>query len=107
MRGGFDLSATRFRAQPTVPPPHQPPFMQNAQLDAYASVGFSFGDAGCVQLQDGGGRQREWGLPCSSEAESLGKLLTDDNAGSGPWPLRPWGSACPAPRRRPPCAGRS
>ncbi|PVC96761.1 hypothetical protein DBP19_10825 [Streptomyces sp. CS090A] len=28
-------------------------------------------------------RRREstrWGLPCSSEAESLGKLVTDDNA---------------------------
>ncbi len=45
MWGGFDLSATRYRAQPTVPTPHQPPFMQNAQRDAYVSVGFSFGDA--------------------------------------------------------------
>ncbi|WP_330461501.1 DUF5996 family protein [Streptomyces sp. NBC_00820] len=42
MWGGFDLSATRFRAQHTAPPPQRPPFMQNAQLNAYVSVGFSF-----------------------------------------------------------------
>ncbi|MDQ0990674.1 DUF5996 family protein [Streptomyces sp. V3I7] len=45
MWGGFDLSATRWRAKPTVPPANRPPFQQNAQLDAYISVGFSFGDA--------------------------------------------------------------
>jgi hypothetical protein len=42
MWGGFDLSATRHRAQHTAPPPQGPPFMQNAQLNAYVSVGFSF-----------------------------------------------------------------
>jgi hypothetical protein len=42
MWGGFDLSATRHRALHTAPPPKGPPFMQNAQLNAYVSVGFSF-----------------------------------------------------------------
>ncbi|MER5520138.1 DUF5996 family protein [Streptomyces sp. NPDC002763] len=45
MWGGFDLSATRYRARAAVPAPHQPPFLQNAQRDTYVSVGFSFGDA--------------------------------------------------------------
>ncbi|MFF7157446.1 DUF5996 family protein [Streptomyces sp. NPDC008139] len=45
MWGGFDLSATRHRAQPTEPPPDRPAFMQNAQLREYVAVGFSFGDA--------------------------------------------------------------
>lgn len=44
MWGGFDLSATRHRAQPTEPPPTGPTFMQNAQLREYVAVGFSFGD---------------------------------------------------------------
>lgn len=43
MWGEFDLSATRHRAEPTAPPTDCPPFMQNAQLGAYVSVGFSFG----------------------------------------------------------------
>jgi hypothetical protein len=43
MWGGFDLSATRYRAQPTLPRPGRPAFMQNAELEAYVSVGFSFG----------------------------------------------------------------
>jgi len=43
MWGGFDLSATRYRAQPTLPRPGKPLFMQNAELEAYVSVGFSFG----------------------------------------------------------------
>ncbi|MFJ9179494.1 ricin-type beta-trefoil lectin domain protein [Streptomyces sp. NPDC102360] len=60
-----------------------------------------------VRSQGGGGRRREWGLPCSSEAESLGKSSTDDNAASvrtrprepgptpttGPGPGRPRGTA--------------
>jgi hypothetical protein len=70
MWGGFDLSATRYRAQPTVPPPHQPPFMQNAQLDAYVSVGFSFGDAKAPNIgmyayiwpQPDGLGDRSWGV---------------------------------------------
>ncbi|MEU1277762.1 DUF5996 family protein [Streptomyces sp. NPDC005805] len=44
MWGGFDLSATRHRAQPTEPPAGRPPFQQNAQLDSYVAVGFAFGD---------------------------------------------------------------
>lgn len=43
MFGEFDLSATRWRATPTTPPPDRPPFQQNAQLHEYVSVGFSFG----------------------------------------------------------------
>jgi hypothetical protein len=42
MWGGFDLSATRFRARPATPTPGRPPFMQNAQLHSYLSVGFCF-----------------------------------------------------------------
>ncbi|MFE2706606.1 DUF5996 family protein [Streptomyces mirabilis] len=57
-------------AQPTVPPPHQPPFMQNAQLDTYVSVGFSFGDAKAPNVgmyayiwpQPDGLGDRSWGV---------------------------------------------
>lgn len=45
MWGGFDLSATRYRAQPTVPRSGRPVFMQNGELEAYVSVGFFFGNA--------------------------------------------------------------
>jgi hypothetical protein len=70
MWGGFDLSATRWRAQPTVPPPGRPPFQQNAQVDAYVSVGFSFGDANAPQAgmyayiwpQPEGLEGRSWGV---------------------------------------------
>jgi hypothetical protein len=43
MWGGFDLSATRYRAQPTRPRPGRPAFMQNGELEAYVAVGFFFG----------------------------------------------------------------
>jgi len=45
MWGGFDLSATRYRAQPTLPRPGRPAFLQNGELEAYVSVGFAFGSA--------------------------------------------------------------
>ena len=43
MWGGFDLSATRYCARPTLPRSGNPAFMQNGELQAYVSVGFSFG----------------------------------------------------------------
>jgi hypothetical protein len=43
MWGGFDLSATRYRAAAVVPPADRPPFMQHGMAEAYVSVGFSFG----------------------------------------------------------------
>ncbi|MFD8806896.1 DUF5996 family protein [Streptomyces sp. NPDC059597] len=57
MWGGFDLSATRFRAQPTSPPPQGPPFMRNAQLYEYVSVGFSFDNT-----KSGGGNPLDIGM---------------------------------------------
>ncbi|MFG2436307.1 DUF5996 family protein [Streptomyces sp. NPDC048508] len=42
MWGGFDLSSTRWRPNRTKPGPEGPPFMRNAQLHEYVSVGFSF-----------------------------------------------------------------
>ncbi|WP_435228548.1 DUF5996 family protein [Streptomyces sp. Tue6028] len=42
MWGSFDLSATRWRPNRTTPAPKGPPFMRNAQLHEYMSVGFSF-----------------------------------------------------------------
>ncbi|MGM9379387.1 DUF5996 family protein [Streptomyces antibioticus] len=70
MWGGFDLSATRWREQPTVPEPNRPPFQQNAQLHAYVSVGFSFGDAQAphtgmyayIWPQPDGLADRSWGV---------------------------------------------
>jgi hypothetical protein len=43
MWGGFDLSATRYCGRRTVPRAGKPVFMQNGELEAYVSVGFSFG----------------------------------------------------------------
>ncbi|MFG2409868.1 DUF5996 family protein [Streptomyces brevispora] len=70
MWGGFDLSATRHRVQPTEPPPARPTFMQNAQLEAYVAVGFSFGDATAPSIgmyayiwpQPDGLEGRYWGV---------------------------------------------
>ena len=70
MWGGFDLSATRYRAQPTLPRPGKPLFMQNAELEAYVSVGFTFGTpeapaAGMyayIWPQPGGLEGRTWGV---------------------------------------------
>ncbi|MFJ8924637.1 DUF5996 family protein [Streptomyces sp. NPDC102415] len=70
MWGGFDLSATRHRAQPTEPPPDRPVFMQNAQLAPYVAVGFSFGDAASpgagmyayIWPQPDGLEGRSWGV---------------------------------------------
>jgi len=70
MWGGFDLSATRHRVQPTEPPPNRPTFMQNAQLEGYVAVGFSFGDATApgagmyayIWPQPDGLEDRSWGV---------------------------------------------
>ncbi|MGW0954342.1 DUF5996 family protein [Streptomyces sp. NPDC002545] len=69
MWGGFDLSATRYRAQPTVPPAHGPTFQQNAQTEAYVSVGFSFGSS---EAQDVGMYAYIWPQPDGLENRSWG-----------------------------------
>jgi hypothetical protein len=43
MWGGFDLSATRYRATAVTPPPARPIFMQHGMAEEYVAVGFSFG----------------------------------------------------------------
>ncbi len=43
MWGGFDLSATRYRARATPPPADRPAFMQHGMAEEYVAVGFSFG----------------------------------------------------------------
>jgi hypothetical protein len=43
MWGGFDLSATRYRAVAMTPPADRPAFMQHGMVEEYVAVGFSFG----------------------------------------------------------------
>ncbi|MFE3379492.1 DUF5996 family protein [Streptomyces anulatus] len=70
MWGGFDLSATRHRAQPTQPTPNLPPFQQNGELNAYIAVGFTFGSAShpssgmyaYIWPQPDGLESRSWGV---------------------------------------------
>lgn len=70
MWGGFDLSATRHRAQPTTPRSDRPPFQQNGALNAYLSVGFAFGSAqapspglyACIWPQPDGLETRSWAV---------------------------------------------
>lgn len=45
MWGGFDLSATRYRARYADPPADRPPFMQHGMSEHYVSVGLAFADA--------------------------------------------------------------
>lgn len=83
MWGGFDLSATRYRAQPAVPPPHRAAFMQNAQVEAYVSVGFAFGspqapDVGMyayIWPQPGGLEGRSWGVDGAAWHPDAGLVL--------------------------------
>lgn len=83
MWGGFDLSATRYRAQPTLPRPGRPPFMQNAELEEYVSVGFSFGGpqapaAGMyayIWPRPGGLDGRSWGVDGAAWDPDAGLVL--------------------------------
>jgi hypothetical protein len=84
MWGGFDLSATRHRAQPTTPSQHEPPFMQNAQLNAYVSVGFSFrnlpdmpsiGMYAYIWPQPDGLENRSWGVEGATWHGDAGLVL--------------------------------
>ncbi|MGW4566077.1 DUF5996 family protein [Streptomyces sp. NPDC004561] len=84
MWGGFDLSATRHRAQPTAPPQNVPPFMQNAQLNAYVSVGFSFknlpntpsiGMYAYIWPQPDRLEGRSWGVPGATWNPDVGLVL--------------------------------
>jgi hypothetical protein len=45
MWGGFDLSATRYRAAAVTPPADRPAFMQHGMAEQYVAVGFTFGTA--------------------------------------------------------------
>ncbi|MFC0601102.1 DUF5996 family protein [Streptomyces palmae] len=84
MWGGFDLSATRHRAQPTTPPKDAPTFMQNAQLNAYVSVGFSFknvpdrpsiGMYAYIWPQPDGLEGRSWGVDGATWEADAGLVL--------------------------------
>ncbi|MER6978390.1 DUF5996 family protein, partial [Streptomyces carpinensis] len=83
MWGEFDLSATRHRARPTAPPPDRPAFMQNAQVSAYVSVGFSFGTpkaphAGLyayIWPQPDGLEGRSWGVDGAAWHADAGLVL--------------------------------
>ncbi|MGW3510948.1 DUF5996 family protein [Streptomyces sp. NPDC000994] len=83
MWGGFDLSATRYRAQPTVPPAHGPAFLQNAQVEAYVSVGFSFGSPEAPNVgmyayiwpQPDGLEARSWGVDGATWHPDAGLVL--------------------------------
>lgn len=46
MWGGFDLSATRYRAAAVAPPADRPAFMQHGMAEEYVAVGFTFGSPG-------------------------------------------------------------
>ncbi|MFG3125657.1 DUF5996 family protein [Streptomyces sp. NPDC048201] len=88
MWGGFDLSATRWRPKRTDPGPEGPPFMRNAQLHEYVSVGFSFdnthGDGGSpldigmyayIWPQPDGLSGRSWGVEGADWHPDLGLAL--------------------------------
>ncbi|MFI1853318.1 DUF5996 family protein [Streptomyces sp. NPDC020480] len=83
MWGGFDLSATRHRARPTAPPAHAPAFMQNAQLEEYVAVGFTFGspEAPDVSMyayiwpQPDGLEGRSWGVDGAAWNPHAGLVL--------------------------------
>ncbi|QKW24759.1 hypothetical protein HUT11_00315 [Streptomyces seoulensis] len=84
MWGGFDLSATRHRPQPAPPPPDAPPFMQNAQINAYVAVGFSFknlpdrpsiGMYAYIWPQPDGLADRAWGVEGAHWDEEAGLVL--------------------------------
>lgn len=94
MWGGFDLSATRFRHQPTKPVADRPPFMQSGELYAYVSVGFCFdttrgasqepaaeriGLYGYIWPQPDGLDGRSWGVEGAAWRPDLGLVLL-------PWP---------------------
>lgn len=83
MWGGFDLSATRYRGQPTVPRSGNPAFMQNGELQAYVSVGFSFGSAAApaagmyayIWPQPAGLAGRSWGVAGAEWNPEAGLVL--------------------------------
>ncbi|MGW1160290.1 DUF5996 family protein [Streptomyces sp. NPDC002513] len=83
MWGGFDLSATRYRAQPTEPPLDRPAFLQNCQVEAYVSVGFSFGSPqaphvgmyGYIWPQPDGLEGRSWGVDGAAWHPDAGLVL--------------------------------
>lgn len=70
MWGGFDLSATRFRAVSVKPPADRPVYMQQGMSEACVAVGFSFGSpespsAGIyayIAPQPKGLETRSWGV---------------------------------------------
>ncbi len=88
MWGGFDLSSTRYRAQPTLPRPNKPAFMQNGELEAYVSVGFSFGSA---QAPAVGMYAYIWPQPQGLEGRSWGVEGAGWNPEAG-LVLLPWSS---------------
>jgi Family of unknown function (DUF5996) len=83
MWGGFDLSATRHRARPTAPPPHRPAFVQNAQVEEYVAVGFSFGSPEAPEVgmyayiwpQPDGLEGRSWGVDGAAWNPEAGLVL--------------------------------
>jgi hypothetical protein len=83
MWGGFDLSATRYRAAPTTPPADRPVFLQNGMTEEYVSVGFFFGSAalpfasvyGYIAPQPDGLDDRSWGPDCASWEPEAGLAL--------------------------------
>ncbi|MFC9531942.1 DUF5996 family protein [Streptomyces sp. NPDC056975] len=83
MWGGFDLSATRYRAHPATPEADRPAFMQNAARDEYVSVGFTFGDAkspnasmyAYIWPQPDGLEGRSWGVDGAAWNPGAGLVL--------------------------------
>jgi hypothetical protein len=69
MWGGFDLSATRYRAAAATPPADRPLFMQHGMAEEYVAVGFFFGSAEApfpavyayIAPQPEGLEDRSWG----------------------------------------------
>ena len=86
MWGGFDLSATRYRAQPTLPRPGRPAFMQNGELEAYVSVGFAFGSP---QFPATGMYAYIWPQPAGLDGRSWGVDGAVWNSDAG-LALLPW-----------------
>jgi hypothetical protein len=83
MWGGFDLSATRYRAVPTLPPPDRPAFMQHGMVEEHVSVGFSFGSPespapgmyAYIWPQPVGLERRSWGVDGAAWHPDAGLVL--------------------------------
>ena len=83
MWGGFDLSATRYRASTVEPPADRPAFMQHGMTEEYVAVGFSFGSPEApepgvyayIAPQPDGLERRDWAVEGASWVPEAGLIV--------------------------------